>query len=110
MTNTPLENRVSALEHPNSISVETRLAILENDQRILDAELRDVKETVKGVSAVQSTQHAENGLRLTGIECTLLEIKVYFKVGRWVMNAIWAIGGAVAATLFAKWVGSPPKL
>ena len=73
--------------------------------RILDSEVRELREMVRGAATVQNSHHAENGLRLTAIENTMLEIKVYFKVGRWVMNAVWAVLGAAGAGLAVKWFG-----
>jgi hypothetical protein len=81
---TTLESRVAQLEH----------------------EVRSVRSDLSNTAALQHSQHQENGMRLTAIENTLLEIKVYFKIGRWVVNTVWALGGAVAGAFMIKWFGA----
>ena len=86
-------------------SLETRIAVLESELRAADEELRELKAMMQSHAASQITNHAENSLRLAAIENALLEMKVYFKLGRWIMAGIWAIGGAAATASLVKWFG-----
>lgn len=82
-------------------SLERRLLQLES--KLAELVLRE-----EGREKANENKHVQNYKRLEGIEKTLAEIAVYFKIGRWVVNAIWAIGGTAAGLVFAKWIGLKP--
>jgi hypothetical protein len=46
--------------------------------------------------------------RFAAIERVLTEASVYFKLGRWTMNLLMAIGGGMVVALLTKWVGAKP--
>lgn len=77
----------------------TTLAALE--ARIASLEREAGRDKLTG-----DARHKENGDRLGAIEKSLTEIAVYFKVGRWVMHAVWALGGSVATAFLIKWLGA----
>lgn len=82
------------------------LPALEVRVATLEREIRELKSRVDSAATVQDTRHTENGDRLASIEKTLTEIAVYLKIGRWVMHAVWAIGGSVATAFAMKWLGT----
>jgi hypothetical protein len=68
---------------------------------------------------MQQQRHDENTQRLyrieketterfAKIEKVLTEASVYFKLGRWTMNLLMAIGGGMVVALLTKWVGVKP--
>jgi hypothetical protein len=46
--------------------------------------------------------------RFAKIEKVLTEASVYFRLGRWTMNLLMAIGGGMIVALLTKWVGAKP--
>ena len=89
-----------------TVALETRLATLERDVHVLDTELRGLRTAMTSHVTVQESHHSENSLRLTKIEHALVEIAVYFKLGRWVMYAVWTLIGGAAAVVLTKWLGT----
>ena len=60
-------------------NIDARMSALEHEVHQLHTDMREMRET-------------------------LSEIKVYFKIGRWVMYVIWTVIGGTAATMLAKWI------
>lgn len=89
---------------------ETRLRALEDD---LERRLTAIEDAAQRREELQESrheeqkkQHTDNSGRLKKIEDILIETAVYFKVGRWVMVAVWTIGSAVITALTMKWLGA----
>jgi hypothetical protein len=68
---------------------------------------------------MQQQRHEENTQRLyriekettervARIEKVLTEASVYFKLGRWTMHILMAIGGGLIVAILAKWAGVKP--
>ena len=87
-------------------ALETRIANLEKDVHIINTQLRSLQDEMKSHVTVQGNHHSENSLRLTKIEHALVEIAVYFKLGRWVMYAVWTLIGGAGAVVLTKWLGT----
>lgn len=85
-----------------------RLARLETRFDNVEREMEELERRLEKREAIQDVRHDENRTRLSGIEGTLREIGGAFKVGRWVMHAIWAVAGTALGLLFAKWAGAKP--
>lgn len=74
-----------------------RVETLEREVVVLRAEAASAR-------ATNEAHHVENQLRLVTIEKSLTEIAVYLRIGHWVMNTVWACGGAMATAFMIKWL------
>jgi hypothetical protein len=72
----------------------------------LEREVHDLKSATSATTALHAVHHIENVTRLTAIEKSLTEIGVYLRIGRVVMNIIWAVCGTVVGALLIKWLGA----
>lgn len=85
-----------------------RIARLEERLDNIETTLEETKARLDRREGIQDARHEENRTRLANIDGTMREISGAFKMGQWVMHVLWAIGGAVAAIVAAKWSGVKP--
>lgn len=89
-------------------NLESRMSSQEAKMESIRRDLEDMKEREETRRLLQDQRHEQNSLRLSSIEKVLTEIAVYFKLGRLVMNIVWAIGGTAVGLAVAKWAGMRP--
>ena len=81
--------------------LQTRLSLVEHELQSMRKEQEEMRED-------SDMKHEDNSTRLARIETTLVEIAIYFKVGRWVMNCVWVLAGAAGSAVVMKWFGLKP--
>jgi hypothetical protein len=78
------------------------------DMHLLIRRLDTIEADARRREETQEQRHRENTERFAKIEKVLIEASVYFKLGRWTMNILMAIGGGVIVALLTKWAGVKP--
>jgi hypothetical protein len=78
------------------------------EMHLLMRRLEAIETDARRREEMQERRHRENTERFAKIEKVLIEASVYFKLGRWTMNILMAIGGGLIVAVLAKWAGVKP--
>jgi hypothetical protein len=84
-----------------------RLVRLETQMRNLTEDVMAINMRIDRREGVQDERHHENTGRLQSIEGKLNEVSGAFKVGRWVINAVFAMVGGLATLALSKFFHVP---
>jgi hypothetical protein len=78
------------------------------EMHLLIRRLDTIEADARRREETQERRHGENTERFAKIEKVLIEASVYFKLGRWTMNILMAIGGGLVVAVLTKWAGAKP--